>query len=316
MLAGVLVFFADLLFVFVLIFPFRPWFSVCSILRRTNSRPKDKLFKKKFGDEAAHDRWLRTRCAQIGGVNKFSLTPLPAKLRITYLHRYVSVGSRALPVHRPIWPRRKMNFAARLVCLLACGLSLHAPALTNLNVRLVSNARPSANPLNYGDVWAENDIACLGVWLNYSAYNYGVGIYSISNPASPVLLSVYSPSPSSQNQFELGAVRNRIGYFGSWSGGGLHIVSLTNPALPVLLCRVGATTGNVTNGFDRVHTTWLERNYLYEAAHVPGIVSVKVFDVSNPALPVYLRDIVTTNTTKVHQITVRNKGTDRKSTRL
>src|SRR5207248_7824519 len=36
--------------------------------------------------------------------------------------------------------------------------------------------------------------------------------------------------------------------------------------------------------------------------------SVKVFDVSNPSLPVYVRDIVTTNTTKVHQMTVGNKG--------
>ncbi len=196
------------------------------------------------------------------------------------------------------------------LCLLALTvcLSTQAWALTNLNVRLVSNVAPSANPLNYGDVWAENDIACLGVWLNYSTYNYGVGIFSISNPAAPVLLSVYNPSPTSQNQFELGAVRNKIGYFGSWSGGGLHIVSLTNPASPVLLCRVGATTGNVTNGFDRVHTIWLERNYLYEAAHVPGIVSVKVFDVSNPLQPLYLQDIVTTNTTKVHQITVRTNG--------
>jgi hypothetical protein len=183
-----------------------------------------------------------------------------------------------------------------------------ARGLTNLNIRLISNVRPSANPISYGDVWAENDLACLGVWLNYNTYNYGVGIYSISNPAAPFLLSVYSPSPTSQNQFELGAVRNRIGYFGSWSGGGLHIVSLTNPAAPLLICRVGATSGNVTNGFDRVHTIFLERNFLYEAAHVPGIVSVKVFDVSNPSLPVYLRDIVTTNTTKVHQITVRNKG--------
>lgn len=190
------------------------------------------------------------------------------------------------------------------------GTTSLAPAqgLTNLNLQLVSNVKPSTNAISYGDVWAEGDLACLGVWLGYSTYNYGVGIYSISNPAAPVLLSVYNPSPTSQNQFELGALRNRIGYFGSWSGGGLHIVSLTNPAAPLLLSRIGATTGTVTNGFDRVHTVFLERNYLYEAAHVAGIVSVKVFDVSNPFTPVYLQDIVTTNTTKVHQITVRNKG--------
>jgi hypothetical protein len=204
--------------------------------------------------------------------------------------------------------RRLILYWTILPLTLLSNIGASRAALTNLNIHLVSNVKPSPNPISYGDVWAENDLACLGVWLNYSTYNYGVGIYSISNPAAPVLLGIYSPSPTSQNQFELGAVKNKIGYFGSWSGGGLHIVSLTNPAAPLLLCRVGATTGNVTNGFDRVHTVWLDGNFLYEAAHVPGIVSVKVFDVSNPLLPVYLRDIVTTNTTKVHQITVRNKG--------
>jgi len=197
--------------------------------------------------------------------------------------------------------------------LAACGLGLWPAVLaaqnpTNFNLQLVSQTRPSASPISYGDVWAEGDLACLGVWLRYDTYNYGVGIYSISNPAAPVLLSVYCPSPKSQNQFELGALRQRIGYFGSWSGGGLHIVSLTNPAAPQLLCRIGGTTGDVTNGFDYVHTVFLERDFLYEAAHVPGIVTVKVFDVRDPAAPVYLQDIVTTNTTKVHQITVRPKG--------
>ncbi len=205
--------------------------------------------------------------------------------------------------------RMRRTFRGGLILLAL--LALHpvsAQNLGNLNLQFVSNVKPSANPISYGDVWAEGDLACLGVWLGYSTYNYGVGIYSISNPAAPVLLSVYNSSPLSQNQFELGALRNRIGYFGSWSGGGLHIVSLTNPASPQLLSRIGATTGNVTNGFDRVHTVFLERDYLYEAAHVAGIVSVKVFNVSNPHAPVYLQDIVTTNTTKVHQITVRNKG--------
>lgn len=191
--------------------------------------------------------------------------------------------------------------------LFAVGVGSAQP-LTDLNLQLIGTNKPSTNSLSYGDVWAEGDLACLGVWLNYSTYNYGVGIFNVSNPAAPVLLSVYSPNPTSENQFELGVLRNRIGYFGSWSGGGLHIVSLTNPAAPLLLARIGATTGNVTNGFDRVHTVFLERNFLYEAAHVAGIVSVKVFDVSNPSAPVYVRDIVTTNTTKVHQITVQNKG--------
>jgi hypothetical protein len=55
---------------------------------------------------------------------------------------------------------------------------------------------------------------------------------------------------------------------------------------------------------------WLDRNFVFETAFYPGIVAVKVFDVSNPFLPVYVRDITTTNTTKVHQMTVGMKGTN------
>ena len=62
-----------------------------------------------------------------------------------------------------------------------------AQGLTNLNLQFVSNVKPVTNAISYGDVWAEGDLACLGVWLGFSAANYGVGIYSISNPAAPVL---------------------------------------------------------------------------------------------------------------------------------
>lgn len=203
--------------------------------------------------------------------------------------------------------RTRVALASGLLFLLG-GWPGHAQIPTKLNINLVSTVKPSANPLSYGDVWGEGDIACLGVWLGYNTYNYGVGIYSISNPAAPVLLSVYRASSVNDNQFELGALRNRIGYFGSWSGGGVHIVSLTNPASPVFLSRIGANTGTVTNGFDRVHTLFLERDYLYLAAHVVGITSVKVFNIADPFAPVFLQNIVTTNTTRVHQITVGQKG--------
>src|SRR6478609_9087856 len=97
----------------------------------------------------------------------------------------------------------QQGFCSTLIILfvILSGLS-RAQSLTNLNLQLVSNVKPSVNPISYGDVWAEGDLACLGVWLNYNTYNYGVGIYSISNPVTPVLLSIYSPSPASQNQFE------------------------------------------------------------------------------------------------------------------
>ncbi|MEO6035701.1 MAG: immunoglobulin domain-containing protein, partial [Verrucomicrobiota bacterium] len=102
-----------------------------------------------------------------------------------------------------------------------------------------------------------------------------------------------------------GVVRNRIGYFGSWSGGGVHVVSLTNASAPLLLTRIDSSLG----GFNQVHTVFLERNFLYEAAHVAGINFVKVIDVSNPSAPFFVRDIISTNASKVHQITAIKKAT-------
>ena len=200
---------------------------------------------------------------------------------------------------------KSLSRSLALLALISVCLQADSQSLTNLNLQLRSTLKPSANPISYGDVWAENDLAFLGVWLGYSTYSYGVGIISITNPDAPVLLSVYNSTNLSQNQFELGAVRNRIGYFGSWSSGGLHVVSLTNPASPAFLTRITAASGN---GFDRIHTVFLERDFLYEAAHVAGSVTVKVFSITNPVAPIFLRDITTTNTTKVHQMTVRNRG--------
>ena len=121
-----------------------------------------------------------------------------------------------------------------------------------------------------------------------------------------MLLANYNPNPAGNNQFEQGVVRNGIGYFANWSGtnGGMHIVSLANPSSPVTLATIGRVTGTVTNGFDRVHTMFLDGVYLYLADHLT--TTVKVFDVSNPALPVFVRNIVTTDPTKIHQITVVN----------
>ncbi|MFN7140080.1 MAG: LVIVD repeat-containing protein, partial [Limisphaerales bacterium] len=181
-------------------------------------------------------------------------------------------------------------------------------AQVNFNITELGRHLPISGK-GYGDIWAEENIACLGIWTGYNSTTtpYGVGIYDISNPAAPNYLANYIVATNAaHNQFEHGALRNKIGYFGSWNGGGVHIVSLTNPAAPQTLSVINSSL----NGFNRVHTLFLERDYLYLAAHVAGTVSVKVFNISNPHSPVYLRDIVTTNTTKVHQVTVANKGTN------
>ena len=165
---------------------------------------------------------------------------------------------------------------SRLLALFFISFATISPA-QNINISLVAQHEPPNSGINFGDVWGEGDIACLGVWTGYGTH-YGVGIYDISNPSVPNLVSIYSFTNASHNQFELGVVRNRIGYFGCWNGGGLHIVSLTNAASPKLLSRLGSPGG----GHDRVHTLFLERNFIYEAAHVNGENRVKVIDVSNP----------------------------------
>ncbi|MEO5803180.1 MAG: immunoglobulin domain-containing protein [Verrucomicrobiota bacterium] len=179
----------------------------------------------------------------------------------------------------------------------------------NINITLVSQHEPANTSIAFGDVWAEGDLACLGIWTGYSTA-YGVGIYNISNPGTNMLKSIYASPTSSFNQFELGFVRNKIGYFGSWSGGGVHIVNLTNALTsttpPPLLSQIGSAGG----GHDRVHTVFLERNFLYEAAHVAGVNTVKVIDVSDPFAPFLVRDIICTNASKVHQITAVKKGTN------
>ncbi|MEO6182420.1 MAG: hypothetical protein ABIP76_04760, partial [Verrucomicrobiota bacterium] len=185
-----------------------------------------------------------------------------------------------------------------------------------INISLVGSHKPVQS--GFGDVWGDGNLACMGVWLSAGYANgFGFGIYDISNPALPSLVSVYNYSANTRNRFEQGVITNQICYVGcwasgtSWAGSGLHILSLSNPASPVLLARITRTApGTVTNGFDDVHTLFVERNFLYEAAHNTNTVNVKVFDISNPSAPVYVRDIVTTNTTKVHQITVGNKGTN------
>jgi hypothetical protein len=187
----------------------------------------------------------------------------------------------------------------KIFCLCSL-LLLISSSLPGQNISLVSQLKPySGTSYQYGDVWAEGNIACVGVFSPYNSGN-GVAFFNITNPAAPVFLHNYYTG----NQFEQGVIRSDICYIASWagSGGGLHILSITNPAAPVLIARIGKTTGTVTNGHDTVHTLFLERNFLYEADHHTPVV--KIFNVSNPATPVFLWNLTTTNTVRVHQITV------------
>src|SRR5688572_13403009 len=76
----------------------------------------------------------------------------------------------------------------------------------NFNIQLRSEARPYSGK-QYGDIWSEGNLAFLGVFSGYSSATtpYGVGIYDITDPQSPSLVSIYTyPLNSSHNQFEQG----------------------------------------------------------------------------------------------------------------
>src|SRR5438552_9805831 len=153
----------------------------------------------------------------------------------------------------------KFRFALLLAVLV--GVSGHAQRPTKLNLRLVGTNKPPQASTGFGDVWAEGNIACLGVWTAYATF--GIGIYDLSNPAAPNLLTVYNYATSAQNRFEQGVIRNKILYVGCWGGGGngadLNILSLPNPPRPVLLPEFPKTTaGRVTNGFDNFITLFRE----------------------------------------------------------
>src|SRR4051812_41298364 len=70
---------------------------------------------------------------------------------------------------------------------------------TKLNINLVGTNKPPQASSGFGDVWAEGNIACLGVWTAYSTF--GIGIYDISNPALPNLLTNYTYGSGVGNRF-------------------------------------------------------------------------------------------------------------------
>ena len=165
-------------------------------------------------------------------------------------------------------------------------------------VRLRSQINPPCNTsstLKFADIYAEGNIAVQG------SYNCrGAFIYDISNPDAPVLAAHYNPG-NNQQFLEAIVVGNR-GYFGSGNGGGVHIVNLSNPYNPQLLGIVNSTNGN---GFNSIHEIVVWNNYLIENFNGTSNKILKFINVSNPAAPVFVRDMSPTETVWVHAVHVR-----------
>ncbi len=193
-------------------------------------------------------------------------------------------------------------FLSGLVFVLCLWLTVPAQ-----KVRLRSEITPNCSSsqganLRYADIFAEGNIAVQGTYGCRGAF-----IYDISNPDNPVLASWYNPSPS-QQFLEAIVVGNR-GYFGSGTGGGgVHIVDLTNPYNPVLLGVVDSTHGNAHNFihemvvFSQNGATFLIENY----NSLSTTKILKVINVTNPAAPVFIRDITPTEPQWVHAMVVKD----------
>jgi hypothetical protein len=171
------------------------------------------------------------------------------------------------------------------------------------NISLVGHADPFSQA--YGDVGGEGNLAVIGTFLNNNTN--GVGIFDISNPENPILTAEYNPGGT---RFQDVWVRDGLGYFGCWrvtptvGNNGVHIVSLANPFNPVRVAQITPAMG----GHGQVHTLFLDGDYLYTASHRQNAEGrrVKVFNISNPLSPQFVRSIQTTDPERIHQITVRN----------
>lgn len=185
-----------------------------------------------------------------------------------------------------------MAFVVLLLCSNASG--------QNISLRGQVDTLPSIE--EYTDVYAEGNIAVIGTWKSKGAL-----IVNITNPDAPVLASHYNPVPAQQMLEAL--VRNNIGYFGSGNGGGVHIVNLSNPANPTLITKITSTTcltgstAAINCSYNTIHEMVLDGDFLYITNTVSP--NIKVINVSNPAQPVFVRNIAALDSA-VHAIHIKN----------
>ena len=175
----------------------------------------------------------------------------------------------------------------RNICLL---LLLTTPtAFAQLNAKLLGQLNPYPGIHNrFGDIWGDGHYAYLCSFLGGN-----ITIIDISDPRAPKVAGVFEPpgGPSLRDA----VVLNGIGYFACDTPQlGLYIVDVRDPQNLKLLSQITAAQ----NGHGNVHEISVSNNFLYEAdSRTPR---VKVFDVSDPAKPVFKWNIDCQNTGAVH----------------
>jgi hypothetical protein len=186
--------------------------------------------------------------------------------------------------------------AVLLVLALGCASGAFANKV-RLRAQITPNCGSSSN-LKFADIYGDGNIAVMG------SYNCrGAFIFDITNPDAPVLANWYNPG-SNQQFLEAIVIGNR-GYFGSGNGGGVHIVDLTNPYSPVLLGTVGTANGAFSSIHEMMVIDQGGARYLIE--NFNGFTSkiLKVINITNPAAPVFVRDINPTEVSWVHAMHIR-----------
>jgi subtilisin-like proprotein convertase family protein len=148
----------------------------------------------------------------------------------------------------------------------------------------------------YADLWAEGNFAYEG----HTRTQLGVDIIDISNPANPILAANFKGA--FDNNLRDIFVKNGIGYFCSnaTTKGGVYVVDVHDGYHPNQLAFIPTSAGGETS----LHSIYVDGNYLYETTG--SSPDIPIFDVSNPANPVFLRKVVDPNSAGTHEVTVKN----------
>jgi hypothetical protein len=167
-----------------------------------------------------------------------------------------------------------------------------------IHTTLRSHTNPYNTYQSYAGVWGDGNFAYIG-----SERRNGVLIYDITNPSAPVLASYYGQSgPIDMEDIK---VANGVGFFADNMGSGLHIVDVSNPYTPALLSQI--TTAN--GGYDNTHKIAIWQNFVFIPQNLTAPALIKVFDVTNPAIPVLKTTITATDPQWINDIDIQTNGT-------
>ncbi len=182
-------------------------------------------------------------------------------------------------------------FPLLAVCLVA---TVHAQGI---HTTLRSQTNPYGAYQSYAGVWGDGNYAYIG-----SERRNGVLIYDITNPNAPALASYYAPSNSLD--MEDIKVANGVGYFADNMGSGLHIVNVSDPTNPTLFSQITSANG----GYDNTHKVAIWQNFVFIPQNLTAPALIKVFDVSNPAIPVLKTTITSTDPQWVNDMDIQDNG--------